>query len=460
MSLTITTPIDTISGILTDTIAAKTQALYNLAREDWIVISVADDGGNAQIVLSDAHADITANFPDGSILFFSGDGVYDADTYAVLSTTTGAGSTKITVDLTFSATDTGFVNEFTSKPNYRVDVELFDDSDLMLDRTISFGLPQNGVEDIDIKSTLIDYMTINELQYVLYSAEFTEVWDGSSESPTVTADLLAILGNKQILKTGGALMYEYLCDTGTPGKHLTRFETPIRWLGWRRRYSYIHDPGLAAREAADTLIKTNTKVADINRVIGASIGSASLPFTEIGIKSPGINTANTSAFLALETTAEASSSSTVLDTIFFETRDECLQPIMVEWLSSLGAYEQHLFSINQDFVNEGGESENVNSPVIGNIDVFKGGKSRITGPTFQTLTMSSERMTRNQMRALSEIKNSEVVRVYLSKDGTKYVNTRVIGNTGTPFNSRYDVHTFTLELEFPDGFDFFEGKTY
>ena len=468
MALTITTPIDTISGILTDVIAAKSQALYGLAREDHQVDEVATFVTGLAVWLT---GDYTTLYNDGDVVYLSqitrtSDGalVCPAGVGVISGTPSFAGGfTKINVVKDDVVTTypgvsiDGFINNETVRANYRVEVELFDGADKILDRTISYGLPRTGVESIDIKSTLIDYMKINDLQYVEYVAEFTEAWDSSAESESAQTEVLAVLGSKQILKTGGALMYEYITDTGTPGAYLTRFTNPTMFRGWKRTVSLVIDSDFVAR-TGDASITVFQWKADINKVKGAALGNDNYAIAVPRVLEQDV-TETTDPYTLIQTEGVASTDA-VLEDIYFGMQDECLQPIMVEWLNSLGGYEQFMFTIEQEFINEGGDSEGVNSPVIGNISTFKGGKSRVVGPTRQRVRMDSERLTGDEMRALAEIKNSDVVRVFLSKDGTSYVNTRVTGDTNTSFSSRYDVNTFSLELEFPDGFDFFEGKLY
>ena len=350
----------------------------------------------------------------------------------------------------------GYINNLTLKENYRLVLEVYDGATLMMDKSSVFTLPNSGLANLDIKSTIIDYMDLNGLQYVEYSAEFTPTWEGSSESADVTDDILAINGKKQIIKTGGALMYEYL-PVIDAALYLTKFINPLMWRGWKRTASFIIDSNFTSR-TGDTSLSLVQYKADINKVLGAQIDIDAHTIAVPRIQSQDV--AETTDTYTLLNMLGVTSTDQVITDLYFEMQDECNQPIMVEWLNSLGAYEQHLFAINQDFINEGGDSENVNSPTTGNIATFKGGKSRLIGPSVQKMRITSERQTSEHIRALSEIKSSKDVRIFLSKDGTEYVNVVVSGDTSTPFQSRYDINDFSIELEFPDDFDFFEGKSY
>ena len=133
---------------------------------------------------------------------------------------------------------------------------------------------------------------------------------------------------------------------------------------------------------------------------------------------------------------------------------------MIEWLNSLGAYEQHLFTYDQEFNDNVLEGVEYQRPLVDLLETDPKIIGREEGKLSQTMQVGAENITLDQLQALREIKSSSEVRVFLEKDGSKYVYVSVKGLLDTIYSTKESLHSIFIELRFPDNFNFFEAKGY
>ncbi|GAG26691.1 unnamed protein product, partial [marine sediment metagenome] len=96
----------------------------------------------------------------------------------------------------------------------------------------------------------------------------------------------------------------------------------------------------------------------------------------------------------------------------------------------------------------------------GDIEFITRTKQRFPGASVQRITCKAEQLTRDQLVALQEIKQTNSLRVYLSKDGTNFIDAVIVNIFSTAMQSENNLHEFSVEIEFPDDFDFYAGKLY
>ncbi len=156
------------------------------------------------------------------------------------------------------------------------------------------------------------------------------------------------------------------------------------------------------------------------------------------------------------------SSSDISETMLFRVSlaAECPNPIMLEWINEDGAYEQFMFSYNQAISNEAEQGIIYETPVVDELENTTQTINRTTSENIQSMTLQAEHLTLDQMNALHDIKRSDSVRVWLKKDGSKFVYVIVDGGYKTTYESRHRLSNFFLNIRFPDGFNFFEIKEY
>jgi hypothetical protein len=146
--------------------------------------------------------------------------------------------------------------------------------------------------------------------------------------------------------------------------------------------------------------------------------------------------------------------------VLYRIDEECREPVMIEFLNQLGAWDQWLFSFEQAILEETEQGIMFESPIDDDVSVITETKKRIPGVNVQFMTLKAGHLTQAEIQHLQEIKQSEKVRVWLAKDGTSYVNVRVNAGYETTFTTGKGGYEFSLNIEFPSNFDFFKAKQY
>jgi len=133
---------------------------------------------------------------------------------------------------------------------------------------------------------------------------------------------------------------------------------------------------------------------------------------------------------------------------------------MIDWISSLGGVEQHLFEGSQQIQVVSDAGIVAERPITSDIEHVTRTKQRFASTFRQRITLRAKHLTLDQLQALQEIKQTESLRVYLSKDGTHFIDGIVVTTFTTDYNNGNTLHEFVVIVELPDGFLFEEGKLY
>jgi hypothetical protein len=446
MSLTtIQTPIVTAASIQCAAISSS-QIRYEYTRKDGTFTTVGKTGGN-KLILDDWSIEHLASEGDRIYVRFDDDGVNAEGNITAILTS----PTQIETDIDYSDVTTlrsGFANDFNIRANYRVKVTLAEYPDYESFYTSGF----EGLVVINLGDSIRELMLINNITYTDLTMSRLEIWDGSSESPTAETGLLITLSLRQILDEYGANLWNHIMKTGTyEGIVLTKFPDNENrlWSGWKRTASVLIDPGASGRFSGSTVsIVTNN--ANENRIYTSSINVHPITLTAAKIFEydfGGGADFGTDYYTQLYAIAIPPSDSTT-QKIYYENRTECPSPIMIEWINSFGAWEQWLFELNQVFDTDA-EPGVIYEPGINDyIENIKGIKKRITGRFTQRVQLSAGNLTLGQLRALTEIKYSPEVRMFLEKDGSEYIEVIVYANYSEQYGTKGQIFEFSLSLEF------------
>jgi hypothetical protein len=551
MSLTITEPIKTVQALLTKAIAALSQLLYLVQREDYAVVSTgAGAGTTVRVVIAD-----TTDFTDGDAIYLSTD-IFDQLTTVV----DVFSATQLDVDIVYASVGgAGYVNNLSTRLGYHVELQVFGADDVALFDAIFEYVPnQAGYVPIDVGKLLALYQS-DAHTFTLskeYYLKLKERWnDQVSPTPTIgpfpsdatnndgsgftkatwwtdgliddvqvddwyfygnedgsgfyngiykvksvslspgfnnivfdqlllgggsnsiltayaafpTTDLQSILGRKQLLKLGGANMWEYLlrgtaiASDNSKGKFLTLFTNPVMWRGWDVELSFLVDQNMALRlDFTASEVNLNQADTDVNKTLIYDAGQTVIDASETGVYSPDIDDQDLSAAPAYyrQIYIADAGNEQVSDYMYLEIRDECPEPIMVDWINSLGGVGHWLFGISQDVTNTVGEGVLAEQVIDSDIEFVTRTKQRFPGPRVQRIMLKAEKLTRDQVSALDELKRTSNLRVHLSKDGDSFIDVVVVNTFTTTGNTKYPLFDFNMEIEFPDDFDFFRGKLY
>lgn len=289
--------------------------------------------------------------------------------------------------------------------------------------------------------------------YIEYHLEVTPYRDGVAEAGITSLDILAVISKVQILSQYGANLYQFIAKPTNYGSIMTMFDIPRFWNGWEKIARFIsmsYVPvdfdftPLDINQQAITPVVNNTSLGPIPRVADMALTWPS------GATNP---------YYLQITGSDATDGQLTIDKTY-SLHEECQEPIMIEWLNSLGVYETWLFQIEQAVINTSEQGLMWETPITEDISTVQTTKQRFTEKDTQFITVKAAHLNQNELQGLHDIKRSNDVRVWLLKDGSEWVSVRVSAGYETTFTTGKNNYEFSLSIEFPDNFDFFKAKKY
>lgn len=456
-------PEATISGETSKWNAVGNPIVYKLQRADYIVTQFQDNSGFVDVTIN--GIDLTADFPVSTpVIFGSDDGTYSKQSATVTAVILIFGNTHITVSTPYtSPASGGFINKSATKLNYRVQVNLYDESDVLINSepfvyspTASGALNVNvaGIirkalnpnNDINFASdTVYDDVNVYKAFYIAT----TELYTGSAESEVKDDSnvIYAVFSALQIPSSYGGNMSLYATwdDASPKGLFLTKQDRLKMW----RDYPMIVSAIVSDDVTSDVYF--SVQYFDSENNIVASQSTAEDAYTGKVLEFIPNN--------VLEPPGEASygrvwltnfdDNTILIDYLYFDVITPCDNPMYLVARNSLGGVLQWMFDASQD---KGFDYRN---------DIKAA-----------TYTLYAENTTANEWDALQDFIKLGVVyrdniteftastiktatrvgqQVYLvGSDGSK------IGVLATPtFNSiqtKNEKHRFELEIEYPEEF--------
>lgn len=228
MSLAVTQrPYQTINSEQSRWNAVGNPVLYKMQRKDFTFASITDSAGFVRLVIDSSFGDVSASFVIDDIVYFTTDGgVYDT-TGTVTASSYSAPNTLVTLDTAYISSSTGFVNNDDLRPLYRVEVDVYNPSNVLLnDSPFSYAPNSKGLLYIDISPILRNNLSPDNdatltsstqgfddtNAYTGFYIKYTEFWTGSGQSEVDDSDnvFFAALSAMQIPSTYGGNLYEYL----------------------------------------------------------------------------------------------------------------------------------------------------------------------------------------------------------------------------------------------------------
>jgi len=242
------------------------------------------------------------------------------------------------------------------------------------------------------------------------------------------------------------------------GKLLTKFENPIMWRGWERTVSYLIDPDIANR-GLNFPLRTVLQIATVNKDLGGTtevINIGSPPPVGVG----AISISDLGGFYTVVRVTNTDTTENISEQIFYRIEDECRNPIMIEWINFDGGFDQHLFSISTIIEIEHDAGLVGERAITTNLENALLTKFRTVKRCTQRMVLTAEKLKLDQLLAMRDIKNSPLISVWLTKDGLERIFVIATNDFTTPYNSKNDLHDFSITIEFPTNFQFEEGKKY
>lgn len=252
------------------------------------------------------------------------------------------------------------------------------------------------------------------------------------------------------------------------GLLLTHFQNPKKWLGWAQTASVIMDTNFVARTGFGSAQWTE-QPRDVNNIsngttIVTQFGTLSNNIFTVSISDPSAFTGNPNPITQNRIRVrEADGGSVFMSSqLEWQYEEECTNPIMVTWINSLGAEEFQLFNIVFDVAYGATEGLIFEAAIDEDMETVTRQKTRLSSDQTLKLLLVAENVPDTDIRALHEIKTSEFINVFLTKDGTKRIGVVATDDFTTGYSVRQSNRNadFNLTIEFPEDYNFFDIIEY
>jgi len=230
---------------------------------------------------------------------------------------------------------------------------------------------------------------------------------------------------------------------------------PLMWRGWKRTVSALVDANYNARTGFTTA-KINPLGFDINKGFVGSY-SAIIISTSPNIKT-GVIPEGTEYYTSIDVRGDDNKQES--ERLYYKVLDPCKNPIMVEWRNSLGALEQHLFTLDTLFNRNVTEGLTGQKAIEDDIENVARTQERLPLHWYQEAILSEENLSFDQVKALEEIKSSSEVSIFLDQQGTKKIYVIVNNLFASETNNNDTTFDISVQIKFPNNFDFETAKLY
>ena len=238
---------------------------------------------------------------------------------------------------------------------------------------------------------------------------------------------------------------------------------PKLYEGYANRLSFVNDPEL----------NTRTGATEINaRVAGFDVNFANPGLTRTASygNNVGVNTFNVSyipgnhKYYRVMLTDQSLADLT--GEYYFEyvpSGQQCKNPLMIQWLNSLAGQSQWLFERQQEITDEPERGLIFKNPITDRLSEANGAIGREISEVRTTINVIAEGLSFTQLQALKEIKSSREVQVWLTKDGSRFVDVIVSSGFVTPFENKSisdRSYSFEATITFPDNFNLYNDQDF
>ena len=343
-----------------------------------------------------------------------------------------------------------------ANPNFKILITIMDTSGgFLLTTEFKYSPKSDGTLFLDVSQILTEYLEKNGLVSVEFKLRYAQSWTGGPTPifNTSANSYFAIYAQKQIYSSGGANLYNHVLSTTGLNTALTKWSEPRIYSNFKRTIGILYPTS----EGAILTIK----YLDINKGVISTLSSAAIPSTT-GVQNLDLQNYTTAIPLNCHwiSAAFTTPSGKSLDTVYYKVTNDCSNPIFVEYLNSLGAYEQYIFDIKQEvqvasstgIASSRAVNEDYASARVTNI--------RVANDWVQQLICQTDNLSNDDLLAISEIKRSTSVRVLLTRDGSQFVQVVATNNLSDIYSTDNANNGYSLQLQMPNNFNVFEAIDY
>lgn len=432
--------------------------IYNLLRKDFEFSQINDDGGFAQFQID--GEDDTDFFEVGDSVYIQGLGT------GTVTASSFSTDTLVTVDIAFTATSTGYVNNLSKRGDHKIEVEVFDfETDESLGPRIVVDTGEDGTVKADVSGILKAYLYSDWEEVALNEVEaftskkfyciFHEFYDDTYfiEVSDVANPIIAVFGFISLLLNtppnftryahGGNLLSYFPASSSR--KFLNRFASPSIWRGYPWSISFIWPESIIA---IDRRVKQYNSEGTLlsNDLEPLESGSGFISDRVHRLAVGTINANATELKLSLESDGDQ-----ITEELTLKVKDPCEVPILLFWKNCLGGDQMWLFDESQEY-----EHTYPNGRKVKRLQLFS---DNLTLDEWDAL---------NELHSVSEIINQNIVDYELSNtvDKTQFRNDQqvyIISDTaekvgvitvaqGADTKTIFKKHSIQVTIELPEFF--------
>ena len=241
--------------------AVKNPILYKMQRKDFTFNQVNNSGGFIQLQFNATN--LVSSFDVGSSVYVKSDnGVYDV--FGVVTARSFSTNTLVILDQSYiSAAPGGFVNNFTLRPGYKIEIEIYNSDDVSLSEyPLYVPASTRGSITINISPVLranlshdfsLDGSQVydDSAAYLKFYIKYREIWNESAESQTDdnANQFFATLAAMQIPASNGGNIAPYVIPEVD---FLTKLDTMVVWRNYPSLLAVIVNEDISSDVYLDT----------------------------------------------------------------------------------------------------------------------------------------------------------------------------------------------------------------
>lgn len=335
--------------------------------------------------------------------------------------------------------------------NFKIQIKIVDTSGSdLIPTTFKYSPKSDGVLFLDVGQIMTEYLEKNGLVSVEFKIKYAQSFGTTSpEFQTSTESYLAVYAQKQIYSDGGANLYNHLFKTGGSGTALTKWTVPRIYSQWKRTIGILYDGQFTSTIQIQYLYRDKTVIS--------SNAATTVPATN-GVQN--LDLQNYSVAIPSNAYWVRANFGTKLASLDYKVTRDCKNPIFIEYLNSLGAYEQYLFDIKQEVKVSTSTGISSSRAINEDYSSVRVTNIRVANDWIQEIICETDQLSNDDLQAIAEIKRSTSVRVLLTRDGSKFVQVVVSNNFSDTFSTDNANNNFQLQLQMPNNFNVFDAINY
>ncbi|KKM79395.1 hypothetical protein LCGC14_1350360 [marine sediment metagenome] len=453
------------------TIGAKGQVFYEFKRRDFEVTW----SDNATVLKATITGDVTSSFTNGDTIFLGADTNYNEVGTVASAPAFGSGVTTFDTSVTFIAIDTqGYINNLSTHTNYRVEIQVWNDgvTTQLINEAFEYVPKQSGFLNIDLSDLMLFILRSNDILSKYIAIKWREVWNEDTTDVFNTATSVQVVHGVKPQAINGTFLsinqtfVEFSGNAGTLGRWLTLFPSndgltgqasKLLFKGWANFMYYLVDDDFNTRTTGDP--ETEEYSEAITGGTALLTGPTSVAAT-VTIVEHEITNNNNSAWAIQLQIKEDTTNTEVFESYTLQNAEEISNPIMIQWLNSLGGRDQWLFQYNQEVKEQiEGEIKSFSS----HSELFEDQPTRsistINAELMQSISVQAPSLTRNQFNAMRDIFISDDIDVWLKKDASKKKGC-IVDIKKMSYQTKHSLFDLSIVLEFEPGYDLFRNLEY